>query len=595
MAIQTRKNDYVYAGSVVGNMDGGLIEASYGGGVISVQGTVRHKYVGGIVGKKPSSDSAVKNSYGVTDSASAYRLCEASATNSACYDESLAAWKKTIDQLRTPTAYGTANTDIYKDWNIDTALDLTRTRYLEIPTYNSANADDIWNFGTNIQAPVHGAKAGADPATQRANVNITQPSTDITIYESAAGGTATADIILSINYAQRSPTFIMLAGDRDAYHFGTDQDNKRMEIPANSTAEHTFTLKAIDDKINQPGANRTVIRLRDIALPADMIGGTIPNVTITIKDDDLSPPTGVALSQLNNSRNMRIDWTAPTDPAPDSYIVKWNNQNGGWNSPLGTATPTANTYTVNNLTIGTTYYARVQAVKTEHENSAHGASAGMMLGNDYDTDDDGLIEISQPSPAKRHALGLGRRRQIRQRGLRNRLPQRRPQHGLPRLPDQPRQPRLRGLRTPRQPRLQHQRQRQERRQPRRRRLRRYLLEQRRRLGTHRRNGRQRLHRRLRRQQRHGRIRRRRTLHHLQPVHKPNDGQLRGLVRLPERRQRQAGSRRRPYKRRRLSQALYLQRRLRRRLGGQGRGWRRLDRRRPLHRQSPAPASPRPTA
>ena len=393
-AENNKTDDYVYAGSVVGKMDGGLIEASYGGGVISVQGTVRHKYVGGIVGKKPNADSAVKNSYGVSDTASAYRLCEASATNNTCYDESLAAWKKTIDQLRTPTAYGTANTDIYKDWNIDTDLDLSTTYYLAIPTYNSANADDIWNFGTNIQAPVHGAKAGADPATQRANVNISQPSADIEIFESAAVGTSTTDIIVSINRAQRSPTFIMLAGDRDAYYIGTDQDNKQMEIPANSTAEHTFTLKAIDDKINQPGANRTVIRLRDIALPADMIGGTIPNVTITIKDDDLSPPTGVALSQLNNSRNMRIDWTAPTDPAPGSYIVKWNNQNGGWNSPLGTATPTANTYTVNNLTIGTTYYARVQAVKTEHENSAHGASAGMMLGNDYDTDDDGLIEIS---------------------------------------------------------------------------------------------------------------------------------------------------------------------------------------------------------
>ena len=104
---------------IVGNLTGGTVQAVYAAG--SVTGDANK---GGVTAT--SSGGTVTDAY--YDSTAMGTLSGGRGT------------AKTTTELQTPTAYGTGNNDIYKDWNLN--LD------------GVTGGDDPWDFGTNSDYPI---------------------------------------------------------------------------------------------------------------------------------------------------------------------------------------------------------------------------------------------------------------------------------------------------------------------------------------------------------------------------------------------------------------------------------------------------------
>ena len=283
---------------------------------------------------------------------------------------------KTTSELQTPTAYGTQNTDIYKDWNLN--LD------------GVSGGDDPWDFGTAYQYPTlkYSELVAAD---QRAKVTLSVAPA--TIYERAVttpSRTNQSTITATLDKAWNEDVVVTLPTNA-AYTLSAST----VTISAGSTST-TATLTADNNFVD---AADNVVALTQANHPTDttwVIKGT--DVSITIADDDsLTKPANVKLSV--DGTKIQVDWDAVTGAT--GYKVERSTASD-FSANLTSATPSTNTHSITTgLTAGTRYYFRVTATSSDatiddspvsdvSDIQTHGTSPATV---DYDSDNDGLIEI----------------------------------------------------------------------------------------------------------------------------------------------------------------------------------------------------------
>ena len=379
VATHTSYGPTLNAGGFVGTQDGGKITASYSVGTPSTaeegSPTGVTSNIGGLTGKYVSGTTT--NSYWDTT------VSGITATGQGT--------GKTTSELQTPTAYGTGNTDIYKDWNLD--LDNA-----DNDNSDATGQENQWHFGTASDYPVLQYNLTIPP--QRATITMSANRT--TICESAAGTHAnacsanpqtSAIITATLASAWHAPVTVTLPTNAAAYTLSSDT----IRLPAgNLTGTTTTTLTAVN--------NKTIVATDP---QFDVSGSTgdpwvsIPaalNITIT-DEDKLAKPTGVKLS-VDGSK-IQVNWSAVTDAT--GYKVEWNSTSStDWSSPSSATISSGSTVThkiTSGLDADKTYYFRVIATIAGYDDSApstvvsaktHATSPATV---DYDDDNDGLIEV----------------------------------------------------------------------------------------------------------------------------------------------------------------------------------------------------------
>ena len=180
-----------------------------------------------------------------------------------------------------------------------------------------------------------------------------------------------------------------------AYTLGTST----LTIAAGETIA-TTSITAVNNFADAADLVATLARGNDHTNTTWVIVGA--TTTITINDDDeLTKPTGLRLSV--DGTKIRADWTAVTGAT--GYRVEWNTSDTWTGSITGSATISSGstvTYTIDPtpaLSADTRYYVRVLPTKAggvdEPPSDVASATTRASAGTgDYDTDNDGLIEIS---------------------------------------------------------------------------------------------------------------------------------------------------------------------------------------------------------
>ena len=371
-ATATATDATLNAGGLVGHLQSGAsIVASYSTGAPTTTGGASASVTanaGGLTGFKATSGTTTTNSY--WDTVTSGTSTSASGTG------------KTTSELKTPDSYTYGNgSGIYSGWNIDVA--------------GTSATDDPWDFGTTTQYPA--VDYGLTAADQRATLTVAAARS--AICETTDGSNTNAcgsdnvistTLTASIGAAQALPVTITIATNA-AYTLSPAS----ITINAGSTSGAAgVTITADNNKV-------------DAADNALTIGGTtaqnwvsITGASLTIKDDDvLVKPTGLKLSV--HGTNLQADWEAVTQAQnADSYTLQWHTADSWSGTPTGTKDLSGNASTTHKitsgLTSGTTYYFRVIAKLSGYDDSAPSdvVSTTPTTGTtDYDTDNDGLIEI----------------------------------------------------------------------------------------------------------------------------------------------------------------------------------------------------------
>ena len=296
-----QNNNFVYAGGLVGQLHGD-INASYARGAVSVTsdatdttGITGNAGAGGLVGATQSGSGITASfSTGAPTATGDGQIVRArglvgvvfptATVTNAYWDteasgitDTGAGTGKTTSQLKTPTAYGTGNTDIYKDWNLN----------LDGVTGN----DDPWNFGTASEYPVlkYGQLSGV---TQRVTVTLT--ASPLEIWERALTTPSRVNqttITATPSAAWPDAITVNLPANASVYSLGAST----LTIDAGSTTAATTTLTAVN---NLTDASDYTLALNTITLGRWVIAASTQ--TITIKDDD----------ELPSPRASSSPWTA---------------------------------------------------------------------------------------------------------------------------------------------------------------------------------------------------------------------------------------------------------------------------------------------
>ena len=351
-------------------------------------------YVGGLLGYVPSSNATVYYSYarGVVTGQDSGGLLFSSAvefgitghqtywdTQTSGQATSNGGTGQTTSNLKTPT---------------DTTTDMDASTVGNQNIYSSWPAA-TWDFGTAIQYPALKYDTNKDGRATWQEFGR-QP-------RSAANGTPT----LTPGYNE-SPTVAegaRLVGNYPA----TDPDGDTLTYGVSGTdgAAFSFTgdgvlsLKSAADHERKDSYSVTVwvMDSKDAEGNDDAAWDDSIDLTVRVVDDTSEAPgapTGLTATPI--AEGLRVTWTAPvrTDQPPvTGYGVEYKlSAATGW-----TAHPHAGTGTtarITGLTAGSTYNVRVRAVSHENPSgwtSTNGVPAAAGLVVDYDTDDDGLIEI----------------------------------------------------------------------------------------------------------------------------------------------------------------------------------------------------------
>ena len=373
------------------NASGATIAASYSTGGHSGDGTGGGTTSsGGLAG---SNSGTVTNGYWDTETSGITDTGAGAGTG------------KTTSQLQTPTAYGTGNDDIYKDWDID--LDTTQTE-----------TQDGWDFGNATQYPA--IKYGLTADDQRptvalavANANICESdkgygSVSNVTYACGSDNRHSTTVSASVSSALEYPVTVTL--DTNAAY--TLASPSTITIAAGATSQTaTVTLTADNDKTDAADNALTV------GGTADNVWTSVTGASLTIKDDDnLAEPTGFYVTGKSGSNTtLNAHWNAVTNAT--GYYVDWKSGSEEYdtsNTSTRRATISSGstlTYEITGLTSGTTYTVRLIAYQTGYDDSAPSDEAtGEPNKVDYDTDNDRLIEITtiEQLNAIRHDLsGVG--------------------------------------------------------------------------------------------------------------------------------------------------------------------------------------------
>ena len=354
------------AGGLTGEHTGTITAAWSGGAVAATAGTVNR---GGLVGTGPGT---VNNAYWDTNTSGIPDDADTNAPEG-----------KTSSELQTPTAYGTGSA-LYANWNVNVD--------------GVAGNDDPWDFGTSSQWPVLHVRTL--PYVLLTPPTVSWALGNSTIYESTKGGSTRATsttITPTLSAAWPTDLSFIFPTDAAVYTLSSTE----MTVPAGATTATGITLTAVNNlkcgNVDCTGSNASdaTVSLSPSSNHLRM-STTVPKITIT-DDDILVKPTGVKLSVTGTK--VRVDWTQVSGAT--GYVVQWNISDTWTGALAGTATITSGSTTnhtiTSGLTSGVTYFFRVIATKTGNDDSAPSDSVSNTpkTGNvDYDSDNDGLIEIT---------------------------------------------------------------------------------------------------------------------------------------------------------------------------------------------------------
>ena len=360
----------LYAAGLVAHQDGGNITASYSTGAptLAKGGATVTEYKGGLVGR--NSSGTTTDGYWDTEKSGITATGQGTG--------------KTGSELRTPTDYGTGDNDIYKDWDID--LDSV-----------TSGTQDGWNFGTNAQYPV--IKYGLTPADQR--VTATLSASPTVIWERALTNPSRVNqttITATLSEALVNAVVVTLPTDA-AYTLSSST----ITIAAGSTTA-TTTLTAVNNRVI--AANKAVYLDNGASADDPRVGVTSAQATLTINDDDeLAAPTGgTAFTPGNVPATVSVQWLPVTNAA--GYKIQYKlTTDTTWGSEVTVPTSSCTGSGGNarckhdfttGFTVGSLYNFRVWATAAANSGIDEGAYANFTGGPgvDYDTDDDGLLEVS---------------------------------------------------------------------------------------------------------------------------------------------------------------------------------------------------------
>ena len=341
------------------------------------------RYVGGLLGYVPGSTATVYYSYarGVVSGLDSGGLLYPSAdqygingqqtywdTQTTGQATSNGGTGQTTSNLKSPTGA----TGIYSDW----------------PTAT-------WDFGTAIQYPALKYDTDGDGAASwqefgRQRRSAPAPANNPPVF--TEGATASRSV-LENTVPNRNIGLPVAATDADSdaltYALSPGQDGAHFAIV--SSSGQLRTKEALNYENNDEYS--VTVTVSDGNGGSDSIA-----VTITVDNESEPPgaPTGLAANPMSNG--LRVTWTAPGmagKPALTRYDVEYKlSAATAWTPHSHTGTGT--TARITGLTVGATYNVRVRAVNPDGSSgwaSANGIPRAPGLGVDYDTDDDGLIEI----------------------------------------------------------------------------------------------------------------------------------------------------------------------------------------------------------
>ena len=347
------------AGGLVGELDGGTVEYSFATGKPTTASTAATptERKGGLAGHQLNSPTVTASYWDTTTSG---------------VTSTGAGTGKTTTELQTPDAYGTQSTDIYKDWNVD--LDTT-----------TAGTQDPWNFGTASQYPV--LKFGLTAADQRAAITLTLSRTNICETTKGSDTNAcgsnnvtSATLTAALSPAQPVPVTVDIAEVAASY---TLQHNGTFTFAAGDTSK-TMTVTAVNNTTNAPTDYTATLTpstsMNWVGLP------TAP--TLTIEDDDFGLSVPSLTVTTPSVTSATLTWAAVADAT--GYKLEYKEAaDSSWTDGGSVTSP----HTVSSLTSGGVYTFRVAATKTGYDDGSWG-SVSSSPGIDYDSDDDGLIEIT---------------------------------------------------------------------------------------------------------------------------------------------------------------------------------------------------------
>ncbi len=386
----------VYAGGLVGRLhgSGGLVEASYATGRSSAGGG--SPTAGGLVGRQ---EANIKYSYSIGVAAASTKGglvgSRGSGTTTASYwDTSTSGISstgqgtgKTTSQLQTPTDYGTGANDIYKDWNVNVD--------------GVGGNDDPWDFGTASQYPSLKFGTASIPAAQQPPT-VTWSASPTTIWESNVGDSTRATsstLTVTLSGAWTEGITFTLPTPATGANATHTLSSTTITIAAGSTSG-TSTLTAVNNKTD--AADKTVtlsgITASDVRFSA---GVTAPSVIIR-DDDDITAPTSLTLAKRTNFTSLQASW--PAVSGSTGYVLEYKLSTGSWSTAADVTNVSSPAYggtTISGLTSSLVYNVRVKAQKTGSDDT-NWTQASQSPGKDYDTDNDGLIEVD--SLAKLNAM-----------------------------------------------------------------------------------------------------------------------------------------------------------------------------------------------
>ena len=343
-------------------------------------------YVGGLLGYVPSSNATVYYSYarGVVTGGNSGGLLYPSAdqygingqqtywdTQTTGQATSNGGTGQTTGNLKTPTGA----TGIYSDW----------------PTAT-------WDFGTAIQYPAlkydtdgDGAASWQEFGRQPRSAANAAPRFNAAAKANTSPTVAEGDTAVG-SYPATDPNGDTLIYGKSGENAGLFSFSGAGVLSLISAADH-----------ERKSSYRVTLHVRDSkdadGRPDAAWDDSIDLIVRVDDDETESPgaPTGLTANPI--AEGLRVGWIAPvrTDQPPvTGYGVEYKLSTAtAWTSHphAGTGTDTQ----ITGLTAGATYNVRVRALSHENPSgwtSANGVPAAAWQRVDYDTDDDGLIEIS---------------------------------------------------------------------------------------------------------------------------------------------------------------------------------------------------------
>ena len=363
-----RSNDSsgTFAGGLIGNVgSGATVRAGYATGSVSRTnaplGDWRNRF-GSSVG---NSDGTINYVYG-----------SGAVTTSGTEQNPTGTSKQTESALKSPTGY----TGIYANWNFDIDNadgDDTLT----------TGTDDPWHFGTASQLPVfdytpEGGTALPPAQLQPASLTLTASSTTI-----AEGDTTTITAALG-----SAKTYAVRVTQPD----GENRYTYDITVAAGSTSA-TGTFTSVEN--TSPTSDLSVALTASRTYPANQVTIVSTSSTIAVQDDEIHGVSNVAASQAKQSDNtydITVTWDAPgtenTRNATAGYDLEYKiSTDTTWTSVTVSAIATV-THDIEGVTASKTYEIRMRA-KSSTLNGAYSSTASVAVGDDYDADDDGLIDV----------------------------------------------------------------------------------------------------------------------------------------------------------------------------------------------------------